>query len=118
MRTPSVSCPSYVCGRIRTILRRCGFMVSRTSGVYSCFGGGTKRSTAGFEIHKVGVSKWVAIGWTAGHADGQSMHASRRSARGDERRANEAIVRAYLRSLGYPIDVRGWIECVGYDSHD
>ena len=111
-KKPSLSCPAYVCRRIRKILADAGLPMSKSTGCYSAFGGGTKRRTPGYSISKVGCSRHVALDFNVGHG-GEFGHHQR--LRPGERGERLAVAIATLRDRGYPVDDRGWIECEGYD---
>lgn len=109
MKTPSHSNPRYVCARIRKILAAQGWPLSKTSGVYSPFGGSKTVTTEGYYAYKVGVSKRVTVNYTFG---------SRSFCDREVRRAKLYEAVELLRGLGYRITEDGRIECDYYDNHD
>lgn len=112
MRAPSHSCPRYVAARVRKLLAARGWPLHKMVGRYHPFAA-TQRGTEGFSVTKVGVSKSVAIHYQASYEHGRSRTLPTGHARA---RVQEAI--EYLRSLGYRVDDKGWIECEAYDDHD
>lgn len=112
-RAPSHSNPRYVVVRVRKLLAAKGWPLHIVHGRYEAFGGGSQAAAEGFSVTKVGCSKWVSIHYCGRHANGRSHELPPGFAR---TRKTEAI--EYLRSLGYRVDERGWIECEGYDETD
>jgi hypothetical protein len=111
-KTPSHSCPSYVIARVKKILAAKGWPLQKKTGRYSAFNS-TVVATEGFSVHKVGVGKMVAVGYSPAHSHGREHALARGVARS---RVAEAV--EHLRALGYRIDGRGWIECEGHDIRD
>lgn len=109
---PAHTNPSYVCRRIRQILKAAGYPLHKASGRYSPFGG-TKTATEGYDVTKVGCSKSVSVSYSPAYAEGRSSALPK-----ETRRAALADARKLLTDLGYRIDERGWIECDNYDEHD
>lgn len=113
-KAPSHSNPRYLVSRIRKLLTAKGWPLHIVKGRYQPFGGGTQRADEGFGVSKIGVSKSVSISYCGAHSSiisGRLLPVGFASAR-----VNEAI--EYLRSLGYRVDDRGWIECDNYDDCD
>lgn len=92
---------------VRKALRDGGFTLQVSTGRFSQFGGGDKQSTAGFDLHRVGCGPWVAVGWRDEYRHGRTLDQTTR----EERMAKDASAVAYLRSLGFPFDNRGWMTC-------
>jgi len=112
MKTPAHTNPSYVCRRIRAILRQQGWPMHRMQGRYQPFCN-EQVGTEGYSITKVGCSKSVALHYDSPYAAGRTIDV------GIEKRQammHQAI--ALLRSKGYRITDVGWIECDRYDDCD
>jgi len=109
---PSHSCPSYVIARVKKLLAAQGWPIAHKSGRYSPFGS-TVVVTEGYRVQKVGCSKSVSVCFESEHFHGRSRDLPR-----ETRRAREVEAIELLRSAGYRVDDRGWIECDGYDMRD
>ena len=105
-KAPAHTSPRYVAARVRKILAAQGWPLSKSTGQYSVFGGGTKRITEGYRVHRVGVSRYVAVTYNEGYANGRGRNLPRGVALA---KAQEAWT--CLRSLGYRVNDVGWIEC-------
>lgn len=106
-KRPTLSTPRYVASRMRGILRAAGFPMHRKEGRYRPFGN-QQKVFPGMLVSRVGVSKTVAVSYSGDwHATGSQREANK---------ATEARAFELLRSEGYPLDDRGWIQCEGYDN--
>lgn len=77
---------------ISRLLRKAGFQMADTSDRY--------KWTPGFYVHRIGLSRWrVAVGYH--FADQYKSHSDRE---------HIAKAREFLKSKGYQLDDRGWLE--------
>lgn len=102
MKAPALTTPQYVAARLRAVLKREGFPLSKTTGRYSPFDS-SQIVTPGFKVARVGVSKSVAV-----------HYRSSTRLMSDEDRATYAAGLAALCAAGYPVDERGWVTCEFY----
>jgi hypothetical protein len=88
--------------------------MQKTTGRYAPYAGNTKVSTEGYEVSKVGCSKTVSVSYYGAYEGGRSLPSLEKGVA--SAKVAEAI--EYLRSLGYRVDDRGWVECDNYDMCD
>jgi|SRR5215469_5846178 len=112
-KAPAHSSPRYLCQRIRKLFAAKGWPLRKVTGRYAPFVGNTQCANEGFEVHKIGCSKSIAISYVGGRDNGRYIDVPK-----EARCAREAEAWAYLRSLGYRVDEKGWIECDSYDECD
>jgi len=108
-KKPSHSAPRYVIARVKKILAAQGWPIARKTGRYSPFGS-TVHISEGYRVTRVGVGRSVTIHYEATHYHGRSHDLPR-----GVRREKDQAAWDLLRSLGYRIDDKGWIECDNYD---
>lgn len=86
--------------KTRRVLKAGGYELGKVTGRYSDYGS-TQRIVPGWNVHRIGVSKTVALvcrGWT------RSIGSA----------ADFPSVLSLLRSKNLPFDDRGWLECKHY----
>ncbi len=111
-KTPAHTNPRYVAARVRKLLAAKGWPIRVVTGRYSPFDS-KQVATEGFSVGKVGCGKHVAVDYTPSLRNGRGGDVPR-----EVRAARRAEAFEYLRSLGYRVDERGWIDCDSYDECD
>src|SRR5215469_14042758 len=106
MKTPAHTNPRYVAARVRALLVANGWTIHTVTGRYSTFGATYQSAPEGFAVHKVGCSKKVSIDYLGALVRGRSTDVPK-----EVRRARKEEAFVYLRSLGYRVDLKGYIEC-------
>jgi hypothetical protein len=84
----------------------------KMTGRYQAFGS-TQTGTEGYSVHKMGVGKVVTIHYSGAYRNGSSVDVPR-----EKRQERMRAAIDLLRSIGYSVDDRGWIECESYDECD